>query len=1334
MKRVLASITILATFGGAIQAGNPKPNILLIVSDDQGYGDFSIHGNPHLQTPHIDQLGQSGVRFDRFYVNSFCAPTRAALLTGRWPLRTGCHGVTHNREAMRPSEVTIAEALHDAGYRSACIGKWHNGEQYPFTPQGQGFDESFGFNNGHWNNYFDATLLRGAMPEPTQGYITDVLTDEAMKFIAANQTRPFFCYVAFNAPHSPYQVPDKYFDKFKAKGFDDNVAAFCGMCENIDDNVGRLLSQLDDLKLAENTVVVFLTDNGGTAGVKIYNAGMRGGKTSMHEGGTRVPLFIGWPAAKWQPHLVKPIVSHIDLFPTLLDLCGTELPQGPKLDGISLRPLLEKEDAATWPERILFTHNPIDETNMYPGAVRTQRHRLVREIKGPAGGSKAKANDGSATPWQLYDMETDPGQEKNIAAQNPDLVRQLSLLYNAWFADISHDGLQRFPLPIGHAEHNPVELHAPQAYYDPPLLFANGPGFANDWLTGWTDVKAKIWFDLDVATAGDYEIELDFACPPADAGSVVRVTIAGQALEATIPAASAPEIPLPHRDEDGKARYRNRHWQTLKFGHLTLPAGPTRLTLEPLSMPAGQVMDLKHVRLFLLIPAQAGGGEADHHDWYRDSIVNLHIDNHSNPVGKGRTADELAAMLGDIPVTMIQVSAFGAVGKATFPCNLNPVSDLGDWDTIAVWKQVAGRLNKRFGVYINTRGFDLSEKHPEWTQLNEQGRGKGKNGGLDVCTRPSPDKNGSLEKIFLPLVELLASRYRPDGVWVDGDHARTPTCYCPGCRAAWKSLTGKDAAPTIPSDADWPRWLAFEQERYDLYRQQMAETIHRVAPGCLYTSNHSWRFKSKDPRDAPLWADTLSGDLSHGAALELTRLSSMHLSAVQETPYDIMHYVNAQERGLHRVLQQGALAMASGGAWFLWCGGSTIVLPEAQDRVRLCAKYARVRQEALGASESLNPVAVLLSENDWQRKTCDGVEGWYDDVNPQNLAMALQDAGYGVDIVSEAILRRQAARYRVVFVMNQKQLASETFQALREQADGGATVVVAGEGLRPRADQDDATVTQWLGAARGKTSVSPRIADFGKETVAIRSVVALEARGADILVAASDGAPLLTRRPQGKGAVACLALPLFSYPDVDRLAGQIMQRLGFGPAAHIEGAARSEHLIFAFRGKPGQQIVHVTNLASHADGRRIVPASTESIDREKPLPSVELHLPAITEPGTVRVIPPETKLTGRQWSDGVLRLTLENLDVHAAILIDVATSGPAPLLPAATPLAEVENIGAHLEFDLKLETDTGSDNWYRGLPCRSPEFSKCGWVGVTSSGTKPAVFYLDDLLVERTAQ
>lgn len=571
-----------------------KPNVLLIITDDQGYGDFSIHGNPHLQTPNIDRLGRESVRFDRFYVNSFCAPTRAALLTGRWPLRTGVHGVTHNKEAMKPSEITLAEALGGGGYRTACIGKWHNGEQYPFTPAGQGFEHVFGFNNGHWNQYFDATLLRMHTPEPTKGYITDVLTLEAMQFITAKQKEPFFCYLSYNAPHSPYQVPDSYFDKFKAKGFDEKVAAFYGMCENIDDNVGRLLAHLDSLNLTKDTLVLFLTDNGGTAGVKTYNAGMRGGKTSVHEGGTRVPLFIRWPAAKWTPHVVEKITAHIDVLPTLLDLCAISPPVGPKIDGISLRPLLEAKEAATWPERILFTHNPIDETNRFPGAVRTQRHRLVREIKGAGGGSKARANDAGAMPWQLYDMLADPAQEHDIAAQQPGLVQELAAKYDAWFADISSEGLRRFPLSVGDARHNPVVLHAPQASYQQPLKFANGPGFANDWLTGWTDARASLSFDIEVLTEGDYELELAYA---SSAGARMSFSAGAASLEADLPAAEAPEVMLPHRDEDGKARYRNRQWSTARLGKLKLVPGRVSLVIKTLQHVGSEVMDFKELKL-----------------------------------------------------------------------------------------------------------------------------------------------------------------------------------------------------------------------------------------------------------------------------------------------------------------------------------------------------------------------------------------------------------------------------------------------------------------------------------------------------------------------------------------------------------------------------------------------------------------------------------------------------------------------------------------------------------------------------------------------------------------
>jgi len=573
-----------------------RPNVVLIITDDQGYGDFSLHGNPTLKTPQIDALGRQSVRFERFFVNSFCSPTRAALLTGRYPLRTGVFGVTHNKETMRASEVTLAEMLRTAGYRTGYFGKWHNGEQFPYTPPGQGFDEFFGFHNGHWNNYFDTPLLRGAVFEPTKGYITDVLTDEAIRFIGNDTTGPFFCYLAYNAPHSPFQAPDEEFDRYKSLGLDDTLSAFYAMCARVDTNVGRVLAELDRLNLAEDTIVVFLTDNGGTAGVKHFNAGMRGGKTSVHEGGTRVPLFVRWPARIGQPRVVEQIAAHIDLAPTLLDLCGVEPPAGVKFDGRSLRPLLEG-NRATWPDRTLFTHNPIDETNRYPGAVRTQKYRLVRELRGGAqGGSKAKA-DRQPSLWQLYDMQADPGETTDLAAKLPEVVAELSRQYEAWFDDVSSAGLRRFPIQVGHAEENPVTLHAPQTYFDGSLKFFAGPGYAHDWLTDWSDVAAKIWFETEVVREGDCDVTLHFTCPATDAGSRIRVTFGDASREVAVPPFEPRNIPLSHRDQEGHSRYVNRDWGELAVGTFTLSKGPARLTIQPLTKPEAAVMDLKEVVL-----------------------------------------------------------------------------------------------------------------------------------------------------------------------------------------------------------------------------------------------------------------------------------------------------------------------------------------------------------------------------------------------------------------------------------------------------------------------------------------------------------------------------------------------------------------------------------------------------------------------------------------------------------------------------------------------------------------------------------------------------------------
>ena len=571
MRFCLAALCIIV----AAQRGwaADPPNIVLILTDDQGYGDLSLHGNPHVKTPVIDAFAKKGTQFDRFFVSPVCSPTRASLLTGRYSLRTGVWGVTHGKEAMRLGEVTLAQLLKSAGYRTACIGKWHNGEQYPYTPTGRGFDEFFGFHNGHWNNYFDADLLRGSQFVKTKGYIADVLTDAACKFMEENQKKPFFCYLAYNTPHSPFQVPDQYFNRFKH--LSPELASIYGMVENLDYNVGRVLTKLEELGLRDNTIVIFVTDNGPSS--DRFNAGMRGRKGSVHEGGIRVPFFVQWPARFPQPRTIPQIAAHIDVLPTLLELCKVPAPKNVQIDGKSLVPLLEGKSAA-WKERLLFAHQFRPQVGMFPGSVRSQKHRAVNEGKG----------------WQLYDMEVDPAQGKDIAKSSPEILQALRKEYEAWFKDVSREGFVRFAIPVGHDEENPVTLHAPQAQFE-GLHFYAGPGFANDWLTGWSKT-GKVWWEIDVAKAGKYKATISYACAAEDAGATIALNIAKQTRETQVAAAPGKFLPLPHRD-GGKKTYINRVWSTLDLGIVMLPAGRTTATLTATNVPGEQVMELKDLRL-----------------------------------------------------------------------------------------------------------------------------------------------------------------------------------------------------------------------------------------------------------------------------------------------------------------------------------------------------------------------------------------------------------------------------------------------------------------------------------------------------------------------------------------------------------------------------------------------------------------------------------------------------------------------------------------------------------------------------------------------------------------
>ncbi|MGK2863175.1 MAG: sulfatase-like hydrolase/transferase, partial [Chitinophagaceae bacterium] len=263
-----------------------KPNVILVLTDDQGWGDLSLHGNPWVETPNLDKLARSGGRFNHFYVSPLCAPTRASILTGRYHLKTNVVSVSKGLEIMDTEETTLAELFKANGYNTGIFGKWHNGEHYPNRPNDQGFDEFLGFCAGHLSNYFSTDLNYNGKDVKTKGYITDVLTDAALKFIEANKQSPFFCYIPYNAPHTPHQVPDKYFNKYKAKGLDNELASIYGMVENVDDNIGRLVHFLKKNQLEENTIIIFMSDNGPN-GIR-YNGAMKGIKGSVHEGGVRV--------------------------------------------------------------------------------------------------------------------------------------------------------------------------------------------------------------------------------------------------------------------------------------------------------------------------------------------------------------------------------------------------------------------------------------------------------------------------------------------------------------------------------------------------------------------------------------------------------------------------------------------------------------------------------------------------------------------------------------------------------------------------------------------------------------------------------------------------------------------------------------------------------------------------------------------------------------------------------------------------------------------------------------------------------------------------------------
>lgn len=577
MVRVFAHFLLIALiFSCQEKPIRRKPNVILILTDDQGYGDLGVHGNPTIKTPVLDQFALESAQFDRFYVSPLCAPTRASLLTGRYHLSTGTISVSNGLETMDAEEYTLGELFQDNGYRTGLFGKWHNGQHYPHHPLAQGFDEFTGFLAGHWSNYFDTELEKNGKSQTFPGYLPDVLTDETLAFIEENQDQPFFAYLAFNTPHSPHQVPDEYFNPYKAAGLDDELVAVYGMISNLDHNIGRILEKLETLGLEENTLVIFLTDNGPNG--NRFNAQMKGIKGSVHEGGVRVPSFWRWPS-EIDPRLISTPAAHIDVLPTLAELLSLKSNGRRGIDGISLATVLNGETQQV--SRPIFSHVafPQSELGPFPGAIRKDSMLLAFLPSGV----------------ELYDLKNDPDQTENLALQSPGIAEKLSEEYQAWWQKVAPQNLEDRPIPV--SKQSPeIFLAAYEARFNGEIRFFEGHGWAQDWLTNWKNDSDSIYWKLNVLDSGEFQVWVEFAANEYQIGAKFRLANGSNLLSWTL---SEPFISktIPSPDRVQRKEAPEQTWELMPLGNITLNAGPQTLRITAQDIPKAGLGDIYSIRL-----------------------------------------------------------------------------------------------------------------------------------------------------------------------------------------------------------------------------------------------------------------------------------------------------------------------------------------------------------------------------------------------------------------------------------------------------------------------------------------------------------------------------------------------------------------------------------------------------------------------------------------------------------------------------------------------------------------------------------------------------------------
>lgn len=478
--RIFVLLVALLILAASFAQKKSHPNVLIIMTDDQGYGDLGITGNPHVKTPVIDAFARKNIRFNNFYVSPVCAPTRSSLMTGRYSLRTGIRDTYNGGAIMAANEVTIAEMLKQADYKTGIFGKWHLGDNYPSRPSDQGFDESLIHLSGGMGqpgdfttyfqgdrSYFDPVLWHNNEKQAYKGYCSDIFTENAIDFIAENKDNPFFCYLSFNAPHTPLQVPDFYYQLYKdidpSKGFEEDKLPFVKMTEknkedarkvyamvtNIDDNMRRLLKKLDELNISDNTIVIFMTDNGPQQ-IR-YVGGLRGRKGSVYQGGVRVPFYFRYPAFSRGNKDISTTAAHFDVLPTLSELCNVELPKNRIIDGKSLVPLIHTKKV-DWAGRSLFFYW----TRRYP--------ELYNNIAFQKGGYKLVGMadyDAKIKDFELFNLNEDPYEQYNLVEKERDVAVMLKDAFDSTYKELisSENLLNPQRIIVGSTHENPIFLN-----------------------------------------------------------------------------------------------------------------------------------------------------------------------------------------------------------------------------------------------------------------------------------------------------------------------------------------------------------------------------------------------------------------------------------------------------------------------------------------------------------------------------------------------------------------------------------------------------------------------------------------------------------------------------------------------------------------------------------------------------------------------------------------------------------------------------------------------------------------------------------------------------------